>query len=107
MNPSDRGRETRLVNGDPCPNKKLTRLVSDSFRQSAGNLPAVLHDASIEMDATILGAEVIACLLRPVNGEAHREEFIGLVANYFRGKSGNEAAASNINISAAVRKAYE
>ncbi|TIP26217.1 MAG: ATP-dependent helicase [Mesorhizobium sp.] len=89
------------------PTKKLTRLVSDSFRQPAGNLPAVPHDASVEMHAAILGAEVVACLLQPGGGEAHRAEFVELVADYFRGKSGNEASASNIGAGAAVRKAYE
>lgn len=88
------------------PTKKMTRLISDSFRQPAGNLPAIPHDASVEIDAAILGAEVIACLLQPRTGERHREAFIGLIADYFRGKSGNEASASNINMSAAVHKAY-
>ena len=89
------------------PTKKLTRLVSDSFRQSAGNLPAIPHDASVEMDAAILGAEVIACLLQPRAGELHRETFVGLVDEYYRGKSGAEASASNIKTGAAIRKAYE
>jgi DNA helicase-2/ATP-dependent DNA helicase PcrA len=89
------------------PTKKLTRLVSDSFRQSAGNLPAIPHDASVEMDAAILGAEVIACLLQPRAGELHCEAFVGLVDEYYRGKSGAEASASNIKTGAAIRKAYE
>lgn len=89
------------------PTKKLTRLVSDSFRQSAGNLPAISHDASVEMDAAILGAEVIACLLQPRAGEAHRQAFVGLVDEYYRGKSGAEASASNIKTGAAIRKAYD
>lgn len=89
------------------PTKKLTRLVSDSFRQPAGNLPAIPHDASVEMDAAILGAEVIACLLQPRAGELHREAFVGLVDEYYRGKSGAEASASNIKTGAAIRKAYE
>ncbi len=90
------------------PTKKLTRMVSDAFRQSAGNLPAIPHDASVEMDAAILGAEVIACLLQPrTGGEAHRQAFVGLVDEYYRGKSGAEASASNIKTGAAIRKAYE
>lgn len=89
------------------PTKKLTRLVSDAFRQSAGNLPAIPHDASVEMDAAILGAEVIACLLQPRSGEIHRQTFVGLVEEYCRGKSGAEASATNIKTGAAVRKAYE
>jgi DNA helicase II / ATP-dependent DNA helicase PcrA len=89
------------------PTKKLTRLVSDAFRQSAGNLPAIPHDASVEMDAAILGAEVIACLLQPRAGKLHRQAFVGLVDEYYRGKSGAEASASNIKKGAAIRKAYE
>jgi DNA helicase-2/ATP-dependent DNA helicase PcrA len=89
------------------PTKKLTRLVSDSFRAPSGNLPAIPHDASVEMDAAILGAEVIAQLLQPRTGEPDREAFIELVESYYRGKSGNEASTSNIKVGAAVRKAYE
>lgn len=106
---------TRLVaTGKPdwsmailVPTKKLTRLVSDAFRQSVGNLPAIPHDASVEMDAAILGAEVIACLLQPRVGELHRQTFVGLVDEFYRGKSGAEASASNIKKGAAIRKAYE
>jgi DNA helicase II / ATP-dependent DNA helicase PcrA len=89
------------------PTKRLTRLVSDALRHTAGHLPAIPHDASVEMDAAILGAEVIACLLQPRTGELHRQAFVGLVDEYFRGKSGAEASASNIKIGAAIRKAYE
>lgn len=89
------------------PTKKLTRLVSEAFRQSAGNVPAIPHDASVEMDAAILGAEVIACLLQPRAGELHRQAFVGLVDEYYRGKSGAEASVSNIKTGAAIRKAYK
>jgi DNA helicase-2/ATP-dependent DNA helicase PcrA len=89
------------------PTKKLTRMVSDAFRKSAGNLPAIPHDASIEMDAAILGAEVIACLLQPRAGEVHRQTFVGLINEYYRGKSGAEASASNIKTGTAIWKAYE
>lgn len=88
------------------PTKKLTRVVSDHFRVGTGQLPAILHDAAIEMDAAILGAELIAYLLQRGGGEAHRTDFIELVSGYFRGKNGNEATASGINEAAAIRKAY-
>ncbi|MDX8540089.1 UvrD-helicase domain-containing protein [Mesorhizobium abyssinicae] len=88
------------------PTKRLTRLVSDHFRVSTGQLPAIFHDAAIDMDAAILGAEVIASLLQRGGGEAHRTEFIGLVSDYFRGKNGDEATASGINEAAAIAKSY-
>jgi DNA helicase II / ATP-dependent DNA helicase PcrA len=88
------------------PTKRLTRLVSDAFRVAAGQLPAIPHEAVVEMDAAILGAEVVAFLMQPDEGERGAEVFIRLVADYYRGKSGNEASASNIATAAAIEKAY-
>lgn len=88
------------------PTKKLTRLVSDAFRVKAGQLPAISHEAVVEMDAAILGAEVIAFLLQPAEGSGGSLTFVRLVADYYRGKSGNEASASNLATAAAVEKAH-
>ncbi len=99
--------------GDPSwsmailvPTKKLTRLVSDAFRTNTGQLPAIPHEAAIELDAAILAAEVIACLLQPGDGVSHRDEFIDLVAEYFRGKNGSEASKTGIQQASSIRSAY-
>lgn len=84
---------TRLINGGKpgwsvavlVPTKKLMRLVSDSLREAIGNMPAVPHTASIDMDSAILAAEVIAYLLQP---SASLEGLVALVSSYFRGKNG-------------------
>ena len=88
------------------PTKKLTRLVSDAFRVKAGQLPAVPHEAVVEMDAAILGAEVVAFLMQPEEGSGGSETFVRLVADYYRGKSGIEASASNLTTAVAVEKAH-
>jgi DNA helicase-2/ATP-dependent DNA helicase PcrA len=104
---------TRLASGKPdwsmailTPTKKLTRLVSDAFRVKAGQLPAIPHDAVVEMDAAILGAEVVAFLMQPAEGSGGSAMFVRLVADYYRGKSGSEASASNLAMAAAVEKAH-
>lgn len=87
------------------PTKKLTRLVSDYFAVPTGQLPAIHHDATIEMDGAILGAEVIASLMQR-GGKAQRAEFIALVCSYFRGKNGDEATVSGIKEAGSIQKSF-
>lgn len=47
------------------PTKKMTRLVSDALRNPPAGMAAVSHSATIEMEAAILGAEIIAFLGLP------------------------------------------
>ncbi|WP_311044749.1 ATP-dependent helicase [Rhizobium sp. NLR10a] len=102
------------ASGDPAwsmavlvPTKKLTRLVSDGFRTPTGQMPAIPHEAVVELDAVILGAEVIAFLMQPGDGGSHRDEFISLVAEYFRGKNGSEASITSIRQASAIFSANE
>ncbi|MBB3147237.1 DNA helicase-2/ATP-dependent DNA helicase PcrA [Phyllobacterium trifolii] len=87
------------------PTKKLTRVVSDAFRGPTGKLPAIIHDAAIDMEAAILGANIVAWLMQP-KSTADRHIFVQLVADYHRGKNGNEASKTNIEKGASILKAY-
>jgi DNA helicase II / ATP-dependent DNA helicase PcrA len=84
----------------------MTRLVSDALRQPPAGMSEVPHSAVIEMEAAILGAEVIALLLQPFDGR-HFEQFIDLMCNYFQGKGGDEPTQAALKEAAVIRKAYE
>jgi DNA helicase-2/ATP-dependent DNA helicase PcrA len=47
------------------PTKRMTRFVSDALRVPPAGMTRVHHRASIELDAAILGAEIIAVLMQP------------------------------------------
>ncbi|MEP4338515.1 MAG: UvrD-helicase domain-containing protein, partial [Roseobacter sp.] len=70
------------------PTKKMTRLVSDNFREPPAGMQAIVHTAVVELEAAILGSEVIAHLLQPETGE-HVDAFVKLMCNYFQGKGGD------------------
>lgn len=75
------------------PTKKMTRLVSDTFRSPPAGMKEIFHVAAIELEAAILGAEVVAFLMqRDVDGR-HFEQFVALLRNYFHGKGGRYANA--------------
>lgn len=103
------GARTRLIaTGNPkwslailVPTKKMTRQVSDSFRNPVGGMQAISHTATIDMDAAILGAEIIAYLLQPNFDDHHFDNFINLLCGFFRGKGGG--IPSKTNIEEAVR----
>lgn len=69
------------------PTKKMTRLVPDALRQPPGGMADVAHTAVIELEAAILGAEIIALILQPAD-DRHFDQFIDLMCSYFQGKGG-------------------
>jgi len=50
------------------PTKRMTRVVSDAFREPLGNLPKIEHNAAVDMEAAILAAEIIAYILQSHGG---------------------------------------
>lgn len=88
------------------PTKKMTRLVSDALRQPPAGMTEVPHSAVIEMEAAILGAEIIALLMQPADGR-HFAQFIELMCNYYQGKGGGEPTQGALKEAANIRKAYE
>jgi len=88
------------------PTKKMTRLVSDAFRQPPAGMAEVRHSAVIELEGAILGAEIIALLLQPAD-DRHFGHFIDLMCSYFQGKGGDEPTKGALAEAANIRKAYD
>ena len=89
------------------PTKRMTRLVSDALRQPPAQMTEVPHFAVIEMEAAILGAEIIAILLQPTLNDHHFAQFIDLMCNFFQGKGGDDPTQKALKEAAGIRKAYE
>lgn len=87
------------------PTKKMTRLVSDAFREPPDNLTPIHHMASIDLDAAILAAEIVSYLLQPPSF-FHLEGFIELICNYFRGKGGDDPSKTDLAQADSIRKAF-
>ncbi len=88
------------------PTKKMTRLVSDAFRQPPAGMAEVPHSAVIELEGAILGAEIIALLLQPAD-DRHCAQFIDLTCSYFQGKGGDEPTKGALKEAENIRKAYD
>ena len=89
------------------PTKKMARLVSDALRHPPAGMSEVFHAASIEIEAAILGAEIIAFLMQPAVDQSHFEQLIELACNYFQGKGGDKPTQGALKEAANIRKAYE
>ena len=89
------------------PTKKMTRIVSDIFRNPIGGMQALPHTATIDMEAAILGAELIAYLLQPSFDDYHFNYFIKLLCGYFKGKGGGTPSKTNIEEAARLTKSLD
>ena len=58
------------------------------------------------MEAAILGAEIIALLMQPVDGR-HFAQFIDLMCNYYQGKGGDEPTQGALKEATNIRRTYE
>ena len=65
------------------------------------------HTAAIEMEAAILGAEIVAFLMQPDIDGRHFEQFIGLLRNYFHGKGGDAPTKGDLKEAENIQKAYD
>ena len=89
------------------PTKRMTRLVSDVFREPLGGLPRIDHYAVIDMEAAILAAEIIAYGLQCHSATFDTAEFVTLVASYFRGKGGDAPSMTSLQEASRILAAYE
>ena len=93
------------------PTKRMTRVVSDIFREPTVKLPKIEHHAAVDMEAAILAAEIIAYILQSQNGRGDVAELVSLICSYFRGKGGDNPSKTSIqeaaHISAAYQKAFK
>lgn len=88
------------------PTKKMTRLVSEALHEPPAKLTPVPHSASIDMDAAILAAEVIAHLMEPADDFNHLSTFVDLICNYFEGKGGSQPTQTALKEALRYRKAH-
>jgi DNA helicase II / ATP-dependent DNA helicase PcrA len=89
------------------PTKKMTRIVSDTFRNPLGGMQAIPHTATIDMEAAILGAEIIAYLLQPSFDDYHFSYFIKLLCGFFKGKGGGAPSKTNIEEAARLTRSLD
>ena len=89
------------------PTKRMTRLVSDVFREPLGGLPRIEHYAAVNMEAAILAAEIIAYGLQCHGATFGEAEFVALIASYFRGKGGDTPSKTSLQEASRILAAYE
>ncbi|EPH0301247.1 TPA: UvrD-helicase domain-containing protein [Pseudomonas aeruginosa] len=87
------------------PTKKMTRAVSNVFRQPLAKMPPIRHSAAVDLNAAILGAEIVSFMLQPLC-LFHLDGVIDLLCNYFQGKGGDSPAKSDLQQAASIRKAF-
>lgn len=89
------------------PTKRMTRVVSDAFREPQGKLPKIEHHAAVDMEAAILAAEIIAYILQSHSGRGDVTEFVRLICSYFRGKGGDTPSKTSLQEAACISAAYQ
>ena len=87
--------------------KRMTRLVSDTFRSPPADLVEIPHSASVDMEGPILSAKIIAFLMQPGMKEIHFPKFVELLCGFFRGKGGERPSKTDLKKADAIQKAYE
>jgi DNA helicase-2/ATP-dependent DNA helicase PcrA len=88
------------------PTRKMTRIVSDKFRSPPAGMKEISHVAAVDLEAAILGAEIIALLLQP-DEAGQFAQLIHLLRNYFFGKGGDRPSKHDLDEAEAIQKAYE
>jgi len=89
------------------PTKRMTRVVSSAFRQPPGNLSKIDHNATIDMEAAILAAEIIAYLLQSHGKKQNVAELVNLVCSYYRGKGGSTPSKTSILEAVRIDAAFQ
>jgi DNA helicase-2/ATP-dependent DNA helicase PcrA len=89
------------------PTKRMTRQISDSFRSPIAGLKPISHFASVDMEAAILAAEMIAHLLQPDDSASHFEVSVDLLCGFYQGRGGGAPSQASLKEARAIRSAYE
>jgi DNA helicase-2/ATP-dependent DNA helicase PcrA len=89
------------------PTKRMTRIVSDAFREPQGKLPRIEHHAAVDMEAAVLAAEILAHILQSHCGKGDVAEFVDLICSYFRGKGGDSPSKTNLQEAGCISAAYK
>lgn len=88
------------------PTKRMTRLVSSALREPPGKLPSVEHTATVDMEATILAAEIVAYMLQSHAGQNDVAGFVDLIVSYFLGRRGDSPSKSSLEEAARIHAAH-
>jgi len=87
------------------PTKRMARAVSDVLRHPPVRMKPIRHSAAIDLDAAILGAQLVSFLLQPL-GLFHLEGTIDLLCDYYQGKGGASPTKSDLQQALSIRKAF-
>lgn len=89
------------------PTKRMVRVVSDTLRNPPAQLKGISYSAIIDIEAAILGSEIIAFLMQPFIGEYHFAEFIELIRKYYNGKGGEKPTKTALEEAERIRRAFD
>lgn len=89
------------------PTKRMTRQVSDSFREFTATMPVIPHTAAVDMEGPILAAEVIAELLQQRSGDIGMGSVVERICAYYRGKDGDTPTKKSLAEADAIRRAFD
>lgn len=92
--------------GVVVPTKQMTRLVSDYLESGGDDLPRIPHSATLDVEAIILAAEIVAYMMEPGDRLQAEDELVELVGNYYLGRGGGAPNATDINEAAKLKRAY-
>ncbi len=87
------------------PTKKMTRLVSDTLREPFGAVPPIGHTAAVDMEGSILAAEIIAFLLQQDRHSAAFDDLIELLCSYYHGRGGSTPNKGDLEEASRLRTA--
>ncbi|RFB96546.1 AAA family ATPase [Rhizobium leguminosarum bv. trifolii] len=87
------------------PTRKMTRLVSDIFREPFGNLPSIAHSAIVDMEGPILAAETLAYLMQQPKTPNALSNLVDLICSYLHGRGGNSPTKTDIGNAQSLKSA--
>ncbi len=87
------------------PTKRMTRFVSDKFREPPAKMTPIRHSAAVDLEAAILAAEIVSFMLQPPT-LFHLDGVVDLLSSYFQGKGGDAPAKTDLQQAESLRKAY-
>lgn len=105
-----RKRLVEAVNGDwslavLVPTKRMTRLVSEAFQRPPAGLTPIPHVATVDIEAAVLAAEVIATLMQPFMDDGDFFDLVAALADYFQGRGGDQPTKKDLNEAARLAAA--
>ena len=76
-------------------------------RSPPAGMTEIPHTATIDREAAILAAEIVAFLMQSDTDGRHFEQFIGLLRNYYHGKGGDTPTKGDLKEAENIQRAYD